>query len=71
MTKKKVIRNFGDENQDIFQENVKFLKFSSESDNFWKIGGNLKQGGKCIMVSGGWTSLVEALNGDSYELEEA
>src|SRR6218665_1319798 len=28
-----------------------------ESENLSKIGGNLKQGGKCIMASGGWTPL--------------
>jgi len=50
MLKKKIL---ADENQEIFQEKVKLLKFSSESENFSKIGGNLKQGGKCIMVSGG------------------
>jgi len=34
-----------DENREIFREKVKFVKFSTESENFSKIGGNLKQGG--------------------------
>ena len=55
MTNKKIL---ADENQEIFQKKFKLLKFSSESEIFSKIGGNLKQGGKCIMVSGGWTPLV-------------
>jgi len=36
-----------------FREKVKFGKFSTESENFSKIGGNLKQRGKCIMASEG------------------
>ena len=46
-----------DENREIFREKVKFWKFST----VWKFlenrGGNLKQGVKCIMASGGWTPL--------------
>ena len=43
-----------DENGKFCREKVKFLKFSRKSKNFSKIGGeNLKQGGKCIMASGG------------------
>ena len=54
MTKKKSSEILADENQEIFREKVKLRKFSTESENFSKIGGgNLKQGGKCIMVSGG------------------
>src|SRR6218665_1532811 len=41
-----------------FRKRVTFLKIFSESENFSKIGGNLKQGRKCIMVSGGWTPLI-------------
>src|SRR6218665_219781 len=42
-----------DENQEIFPEKVTFIKFSSEPENFSKIGGKSETGGKCIMVSGG------------------
>jgi len=41
-----------EENQEIFLEKVKLRKFPTESENFSKTGGNLKQG-ECIMVSGG------------------
>ena len=34
-----------DENLEIFQEKVKFWKFSSESENFSKIGENWNRGG--------------------------
>ena len=44
MTKKRSSEISADENQEIFQEKVKFLKFSSEPENFSKIGENLKQG---------------------------
>ena len=40
MTKKGIL---ADENRKIFREKVKFLKFSTESENFSKIGGNLEQ----------------------------
>ena len=53
MTKKKSSEISEDENQEIFREKVKFLKFLSKFDFFSKIGGNLKQGGKCIMPWGG------------------
>jgi len=33
-----------DRNREIFREKVTFWKFSTESENFSKIGGNLKQG---------------------------
>ena len=33
-----------DENREIFREKVKFRKFSTESGNLSKIGGNMKQG---------------------------
>ena len=41
-----------DENQEIFREKVKLRKFSSESDNFSKIGENLKQGGNASWSQG-------------------
>src|SRR6218665_3739953 len=41
------------ENQEIFREKVKLRKFSSESENYSKIGGKSETGGKCIMVSEG------------------
>ena len=53
MTKKKVIRNFGDENRKFFREKVKCYKFSKESKIFSKTWGKSETGGKCIMVSGG------------------
>jgi len=46
-----------DENQEIFLEKVKLRKFSTESEKFLKIGGKSETGGKCIIVSGGWTPL--------------
>ena len=46
MTKKVVREISADEIQEIFREKVKLWKFSSESENFSKIGGNLKQGGE-------------------------
>src|SRR6218665_2571991 len=53
MTKKKKSEILAAESQEIFREKVKLLKFFRKSENFSEIGGNLKQGGKCIMVSGG------------------
>ena len=50
MTKKRSSEIFDDENGEIFREKV---KFSTESENFRKIGENLKQGRKYIMASGG------------------
>jgi len=47
-----------DENQEICREKVKLWKFLVEPENSLKIGGNLKQGGKCIMVSGGMDAPV-------------
>src|SRR6218665_1155292 len=32
-------------------------KFSTESEHFWKIGGNLKHGGDASWLQGGWTPL--------------
>src|SRR6218665_1962525 len=52
MTKKRSSEILEDENRKFFREKVKFSKFSTESYNFSKIGGNLKQG-ECIMASGG------------------
>jgi len=49
MTKKRSSEISG-ENGKIFREKV---KFSTESENFRKIGENLKQGRKYIMASGG------------------
>src|SRR6218665_1376063 len=58
MTKKKSSEILVDENQKISLEKVTFFKFSTESENFLKIGGKSeKQVGKCIMASGGWTPL--------------
>ena len=54
MTKKKIL---ADENQEIFQEKFKLLKFSSESEIFSKIGKNLKQGENALWSQGGWTPL--------------
>src|SRR6218665_502431 len=45
MTKKRSSEILADENQEIFREKVKLLKFFSKSENFSKIAGNLKQGG--------------------------
>ena len=42
-----------DKNLKLFQEKVRFVKFSRESENLSKIGGNLKQGGKYVIASGG------------------
>ena len=53
MTKKRSSEISADENQEIFPEKVKFWKFSSESQNFSKIGGNLKQGGNASWSQGG------------------
>src|SRR6218665_2027734 len=44
MTKKKSSEMLADENREMFREKVQILKFSSESEIFSKIGGNLKQG---------------------------
>src|SRR6218665_2523861 len=57
MTKKKSSEILADENQEIFQEKVKFLKFSTESEIFSKIGGNLKRGENASWSQGGWTPL--------------
>src|SRR6218665_243757 len=43
-TKKRSSEILADENQKIFREKVKLLTFSSESENFSKIGGNLHHG---------------------------
>jgi len=53
MTKKRSSEILADESQEIFREKVKLSKFVRKSENFSEMGGNLKQGGKCIMVSGG------------------
>jgi len=46
--------------REIFREKVKFWKFSIESENFSKIGGNLKQRGNASWPQGGWAPLVTA-----------
>ena len=57
MTKKRSSEILADENREIFREKVKFRNFSTESENFSKIGGNLKQGGNASWPQGGWTHL--------------
>ena len=59
MTKKRSSEILADENLKFFGEKVTFWKFSTESENLSKIGGNLKQGEKCIMVSGGMDAPAE------------
>src|SRR6218665_47013 len=55
MIKKRSSEILADENQ----EKVKLRKVSSESENFSKIGGNLKQGGKMLhSLRGGMDALV-------------
>jgi len=44
-----------------FGKKVKLRKFSTECENVSKTGGNLKQGVKCIMVSGGMDAPVLGL----------
>jgi len=39
-------------------EKVKFGKFSTESENFSEIGGNLKQRGNASWPQSGWTPLL-------------
>src|SRR6218665_2666863 len=57
ITKKRSSDILADENREIFRERYNLENFP-ESGKFSKIGGgNLKQGGKCIMASGGWTPL--------------
>src|SRR6218665_1928821 len=44
---------------EFFSEKVKSLKFSIESEKFFRNRGrNLKQGGKTSFPQGGWTSLL-------------
>ena len=53
---KKVIRHFGGWKSKKFLAKGKI--FHGVRNFFWKYGGNLKQGGKCIIASeGGWTPL--------------
>src|SRR6218665_951881 len=48
-------------NRKIFWEKVKLKKFSSEFEKFvGNNGENLKQGGKCIIASEGWTPLIRS-----------
>jgi len=47
-----------DENGKNFCEKVKLGKFSSESAKFFGNRGKSETGGKCIIVSGGWTPLL-------------
>src|SRR6218665_3649564 len=60
MTKKRSSEILVDENEEMLREEVNFCKFSTESEIFSKIGGNLKQKGKCIMVSGGMDAPAQA-----------
>ena len=46
MTKKRSLEILADENRKFCREKVKFLKFSTESENFSKIGGKSETGGK-------------------------
>src|SRR6218665_2856342 len=64
MTKKRSSEILVHENQEIFREKVKLRKFSSESENFSKIGGNLKQRENASWSKGGWTPLFT--DDDSY-----
>jgi len=57
MTKKKSSEILTDENRKKFWEKIKFYTGSSQK-LFRKYGGNLKQGGKCIIASDGWTTLL-------------
>ena len=44
---------FADENREIFQEKVKFGKFSTDGEHFSETGGKSETEGKCIIASGG------------------
>src|SRR6218665_3582496 len=57
MTEKRSSEILADENGEIFREKVKVRKFSIESENFSKIGGNLKQRGSATWSQRGWTPL--------------
>src|SRR6218665_1191565 len=56
--KKRSSEILADESQAIFREKVKLLKFIRKSENLSEIGGKSETGGKCIMILGGWTSLL-------------
>jgi len=58
-TKKRSSEILSDENRKYFLEKVTFWKFSTESENLSKIGGNLKQGWNASWPQGGWTPLVK------------
>src|SRR6218665_3377410 len=59
MTKKKRSSEIlADENGKFFREKGKFQKFSRKSKKIRKYGGNLKQGGKCIMASVGMDASI-------------
>jgi len=49
-----------DENRKIFREKVKI--YFPQSENFSKIGGNLKQGGNASWYQRGWTPLYSEMN---------
>ena len=57
MTKKWSSEILADENREICREKIKVWKFSTESENFSKIGGNLKQWGEMHHGLRGWTPL--------------
>ena len=46
-----------DENREIFRKKVKLGKFSTESEKFVGNRGEIRNGGKCIIASWGWTPL--------------
>ena len=52
MTKKRSSEISADENQEIFQEKVQFRKFSSQSENFSKIGEKSETGGNASWSQG-------------------
>ena len=53
----------------IVLKKVKFRKFSLDSERCSKIGGNLKQGRKCIIALGtGWTPLTLTFQYETFEL---
>ena len=58
MTKKRSSEILADENKEIFREKVKLTTFSTESENFSKIGGKSETGvGNASWSQRGWTPL--------------
>jgi len=53
MAKKKSSAILADENRNFFLKRGNREKFGRSQRNFSETGGNLKQGGKCIIASGG------------------